>query len=1388
MYAFATDGTRDAASDFELNETNIGPAGFTHARDRLLVVDWVQRKVYAYRNDGTVDESSSFDLYGSNSAAVGIAHVDGRFFVLDQWDDKVYAYQAGGQRDASSDFELDADNGSPAGILHADGRFFVVDVADRKVYAYRDNGQRDTSSDFGLYEGSARPGGMTYADGRFYVLDWLRDSVFAFRDDRERDGGGGVTDDETSYGATETITDLPTESWSPDAIVYGRFYTVEGAASIRLGNDGYFEEAGYRFTCRNGGGCEVDGRLVVSGPLVRTLGGVEAPDARPRFDADIPLRDRSYTVGTLIDAITMPQAFGGNGGLTYSLSPEIAGLSFDPNTRQITGTPAMAGTHAVTYTAMDANGDTSALGFTISVKPVAGSTTIEAFDLDENNRNPTGITYADGRLYVFDRDGEVYAYSGDGQRDPAADFGTPRYGSGRRSGSAQGIAHAGNRFYFLCDYLNSYTGDGEPIDSRELGVKNADCSGVTNANGRFHVVSRRPLSVYAYADSGERLAWLDFDLHDENGSPTGITYADGRFYIVDATDQKVYAYGSAGERDATADFELYGGNLGAAGITYTDGRFYVIDWRNDRVYVYPSSGQSGGEDGEIAYGPGDKILSLPPGVWTANKIDRGQVDVVADSTSFRLDDNGYIEERGVRYTCRGFGTGGRCVVGAREVLRGTIISTPRGVAKRDAIPSFADDSGPGDLTFTVGVHIDGLYLPAALGGDGMVTYALTPDVPGLTTLGVGVRWLGGTPSQAGVYPMTYTATDADGDSATHSFTITVRAEYDGAPPEIYDLPAEQSRPRGITYADGRFYVASGVQVTVYDDDWQREPSFDFRLANIGTGNPNGWGITNSDDRFYLLDWNFLNVYAYGIDGQRDATADFELHGDNAQPVGISYADGRLYVLDQDAKVYAYRSDGQRDTAAEFVLEEGKTDIQGSVSFAVGNTYPLDITYADGRFYVVDSNDRVYAYGANGQRDAAADFYLHPENSSGEKAIAYVDGRFFVASLARGFRVFAYPIDGTSEAEPGEASFEAGATISGLPTGTWAPDVTSGASVTSDSDGTRVEFDDGGYIETGGYRYTCQGTGGCEIGSGTVATGTIVRTSVAATPTDTMPAFDDGREPGDLVYEVEAAIDALSLPAASGGDGTLSYSLSPDVPGLSFDATARQLTGTPTTVGTYAMTYTVTDADGDTDSLSFTITVEDKADTSEDDTNQVQMFDLHDDNGHPAGIAHADGRFYVVDTIDDKVYVYGESGQYEATADFDLHDDNDHAEGIAYANGRLYVLDWHDRKVYAYSATGLHEATADFTLESGNTLARGIDFANARFYVGDWFDDKVYAYSATGLHEATADFELHDDNGSVEDIAFTNGQFYVVDPSADKVFAYTSDGHHSPAGRFRPKRR
>ena len=78
---------------------------------------------------------------------------------------------------------------------------------------------------------------------------------------------------------------------------------------------------------------------------------------------------------------------------------------------------------------------------------------------------------------------------------------------------------------------------------------------------------------------------------------------------------------------------------------------------------------------------------------------------------------------------------------------------------------------------------------------------------------------------------------------------------------------------------------------------------------------------------------------------------------------------------------------------------------------------------------------------------------------------------------------------------------------------------------------------------------------------------------------------------DQSYLPDRAILPLVLPAASGGDGTLTYSLSPQVPGLTFAARSRTLTGTPTQTGEYAMTYAARDEIGATAERTFIIYVD-----------------------------------------------------------------------------------------------------------------------------------------------------------------------------------------------------
>ena len=79
---------------------------------------------------------------------------------------------------------------------------------------------------------------------------------------------------------------------------------------------------------------------------------------------------------------------------------------------------------------------------------------------------------------------------------------------------------------------------------------------------------------------------------------------------------------------------------------------------------------------------------------------------------------------------------------------------------------------------------------------------------------------------------------------------------------------------------------------------------------------------------------------------------------------------------------------------------------------------------------------------------------------------------------------------------------------------------------------------------------------------------------------------------DQSWHKDDAITTLNLPQATGGSGSITYSLSPSLPnGLSFDASARTITGTPTATSAQATyRYSASDGDGNAVMLSFKIEV------------------------------------------------------------------------------------------------------------------------------------------------------------------------------------------------------
>ena len=174
------------------------------------------------------------------------------------------------------------------------------------------------------------------------------------------------------------------------------------------------------------------------------------------------------------------------------------------------------------------------------------------------------------------------------------------------------------------------------------------------------------------------------------------------------------------------------------------------------------------------------------------------------------------------------------------------------------------------------------------------------------------------------------------------------------------------------------------------------------------------------------------------------------------------------------------------------------------------------------------------------------------------------------------------------------------------------------------------------------------------------------------------------------------------------------------------------------------------------------------------------FNLNPDNNSPHGITFANNKFWVVDSLDNKVYAYDTGGTYSPSDDFNLVSQNGAPRGITFANNKFWITDGSDNQVYSYDdSIGAH----DFYLDKENQNSQGTTFWNNMFWVVDNSDNQVYAYASGGTYSPSDDFNLVPENNTGYGIIFWNNMFWVVDELDDKVYAYKSSGSPNSINDF-----
>ncbi len=468
-----------------------------------------------------------------------------------------------------------------------------------------------------------------------------------------------------------------------------------------------------------------------------------------------------------------------------------------------------------------------------------------------------------------------------------------------------------------------------------------------------------------------------------------------------------------------------------------------------------------------------------------------------------------------------------------------------GHKKGDTIPDFGSDT-IGDREYIAGSPITSVKLPKATGGNGTLTYVLTPTLPTGLSFAPATRVISGLPTTAAPEnTYTYTVTDEDGDTDDLTFGITILA--DAMPTFSGEKIDDQEYIAGIPITPVTLPGATGGNGTLtYRLNPLLPDGFIFNSATrVLNGTPTTamskttytYTVTDKDRDTAALTFGITILADIMPDLSGEKIADQEyIAGSPITPVELPEAAGGNAPL-------TYSITPPLPTGLDF--DPDTRVISGTPTTAASRTaYTYTVTDEDG-----DTDDLTF-----GITIAANEVPGFSDT---------IDDQEYIAGTATNLPVT------LPEAAGGNAPLTYSITPP-LPTGLdFDPDtrVISGTPTTAAS---RTAYT---YTVTDEDGDTDDLTFGITIAANEV------------------PGFSDTIDDQEYIAGTATNLP-VTLPEAAGGNAPLTYSITPPLPtGLDFDPDTRVISGTPTTAASRtAYTYTVTDEDGDTDDLTFGITI------------------------------------------------------------------------------------------------------------------------------------------------------------------------------------------------------
>jgi D-hexose-6-phosphate mutarotase len=408
-------------------------------------------------------------------------------------------------------------------------------------------------------------------------------------------------------------------------------------------------------------------------------------------------------------------------------------------------------------------------------------------------------------------------------------------------------------------------------------------------------------------------------------------------------------------------------------------------------------------------------------------------------------------------------------------------------------------------------------------GDTPITYSVTGSLPSGVTLASNGT-LSGTPAfgTAGSYPVTITATDANNNSTTQSFTLTVSAS-----PPVFTSATSTSFSENTA---GNFAVAANGDTPIAYSETGALPSGVTLDSNgILSGTPD-FGTAGS-----------YPITITATDANSNTTAQsFTLTVGATAPAFVSATSTSFRENNADSFAVTANGDAPISYSETGALPSGVTlaadgTLSGTPAFSSGGNYPITITATDGNNGTTNQNFTL-TVSATAPVITSADSTTFSENASGGFAVA-----------GNGDNPLTFTV--TNGSLPSGVSLATDGTLSGTPA----------------------------FGTAGTYPITITAT---DVHDQTTAQSFSL--TVSASP----PVFTSAMS--TALSENTAGSFAIT----SDGDSPLTYSETGALPSGIALASNGILSGTPAfgTAGTYPITITATDANSNHTAQSFTLTV------------------------------------------------------------------------------------------------------------------------------------------------------------------------------------------------------